>query len=57
VPLHRRRIETWLRERPRDGFGRHAYTGADFGLSEARLDAEFGPYVERFGIAREEPGA
>jgi hypothetical protein len=52
-PLHRRRIEAWLRERSQSQFGRHGYDPADFGFSDSRFQAEYGDYCERFSIPRE----
>jgi len=51
--LHRRRMETWMRDRPQRAFGRHRYALGDFGLDAAGLGAEFAAYCERFGLARE----
>jgi hypothetical protein len=51
--LHRRRMETWMRDRPQSAFGRHRYDLADFSLSAEALDRAYAPYRERFGVARE----
>jgi len=51
--LHRRRMETWMRDRPQSAFGRHRYDLADFALSADALDRAYAPYRERFGVARE----
>jgi hypothetical protein len=52
-PLHRARIETWMKQRSQSAFGRHGYDPADFGYSGERFDADFGAYCERFSIPRE----
>jgi len=53
TPLHRRRMQAWMRDRPQTAFGRHRYDLADFGLERAALDAEYAAYRERFDVARE----
>jgi hypothetical protein len=52
-PLHARRMEAWMRERPQAAFGRHVYDPADFGWSYEQLAEEFGAYRERFGVAKD----
>jgi hypothetical protein len=42
------RMEQWRVDNPRDKHGGHQYDGAEFGLTEERLAARFGPYRERF---------
>jgi hypothetical protein len=51
--LHARRMQVWMRERPQETFGRHAYDPADFGWSWDALAEEFRAYRERFGVPRE----
>ena len=51
--LHRRRMEAWLRDRPRERFGRHVYHPADFGWSYDELAESFRDYREHFDVARE----
>jgi hypothetical protein len=46
-------MQLWMRERPQETFGRHAYDPADFGWSWVSLADEFRPYRERFSIPRE----
>jgi hypothetical protein len=53
LPLHRRRMEVWMRDRPQDRFGRHRYDAADFGFREAALREQYAAYTERFGVAAE----
>ena len=50
-PLHARRMETYLQDRPQDAFGRHRYDPADFGWTYAGLAEEFADYTERYQIA------
>ena len=52
-PLHARRMEVWLRDRPRDVHGRHHYDAADFGLTREDLHERFAAYRERFGVPDE----
>jgi len=42
------RMKAWQADNPRDKHGGHQYDGAEFGLTEERLAARFGPYRERF---------
>lgn len=44
----RRRMENYIRNRPRDKHGVHSYSAAQFGLSEAQHGVVFAPYRERF---------
>jgi hypothetical protein len=55
TPLHRRRMEAWMRDRPQTRFGRHRYDLADFGLDPEALEADFAAYRERFQVAVEGP--
>ena len=57
VPLHRRRMQAWMRERHQTAFGRHRYDPADFGWSYAELAEQFGAYRERYAIPREASAA
>jgi hypothetical protein len=50
LPLHRRRMETWLQERGQDAFGRHRYDLADFGLEEQGIRERFRSYTERYDV-------
>ncbi|MEM7409500.1 MAG: sulfotransferase [Myxococcota bacterium] len=52
-PLHRRRMEAWMRERPQDVHGRHRYDGRDFGLDRDGLRERYAAYQERFAIPEE----
>ena len=49
-PLHRRRMEMWMRERHQAAFGRHVYDAADFGLDPDTIREQQHPYGERFGV-------
>jgi LPS sulfotransferase NodH len=53
APLHRRRMEAWLRDRPQEAFGRHRYDLADFGLRPEALDERYAAYRARFDVPRE----
>ena len=46
-------IETYVRARPKGGYGKHEYRFEDHGLNEAEERAKFRPYMVRFGIAPE----
>jgi len=52
-PLHRRRMQAWMRERHQSAFGRHRYDPADFGWSYDEIAEQFGAYRERYAIPRE----
>jgi len=54
-PLHRRRIELFMRHRPRDLYGRHVYRMDDFGLTPAAIDTRFERYRKRFALEHERP--
>ena len=45
-------METFLRYRPKDVFGRHVYDPADFGWTYDGLAQEFRWYTERYQIRR-----
>ncbi|HWD54510.1 MAG TPA: sulfotransferase [Acidimicrobiales bacterium] len=51
--LHARRMEAFLRDRPKDAFGRHLYDPADFGWTYAGLAEEFLDYTQRYHIPSE----
>jgi hypothetical protein len=50
-PLHARRMQSYLEDRPQDAFGRHRYDPADFGWTYPELAEEFKDYTRRYGIA------
>jgi hypothetical protein len=52
-PLHARRMERWMQDRPQQSFGRHVYDAAELGLPRDALDAEYADYCERFGVVPE----
>jgi hypothetical protein len=52
-PLHVRRMETWMRDRPQDVHGRHRYQLADFGFTREGLDERYETYRKRFGVPSE----
>jgi Sulfotransferase family len=51
--LHARRMEVFLKDRPKDAFGRHRYDPADFGWTYAGLAEEFSDYTQRYHIRSE----
>lgn len=51
---HAARIESYLRDKPRGKFGRHAYTLEEYGLDEATVRETYAGYVEAYGIRRED---
>ncbi len=53
-PLHARRMEAWMRDRPQDVHGRHVYDPADFGLTADGIAERYAAYVERFAVPPEE---
>lgn len=52
-PLHERRMQSWMQERPQEHHGRHRYDAADFGLSESNIEALYADYCKRFEVPRE----
>jgi hypothetical protein len=46
----RARMQRWLADNPQHRFGEHRYGRAEFGLSAERVAAEFGGYLDRFGV-------
>jgi hypothetical protein len=52
-PLHARRMEVWMRDRPQDVHGRHRYDLADFGFTREGLDERYEAYRKRFGVPSE----
>ena len=52
-PLHTRRMEAWMRDRPQETFGRHGYDATDFGLTTEGIREEFATYCERYDIPEE----
>jgi hypothetical protein len=56
-PLHARRMEAFLEQRPQDAFGRHRYDPADFGWTYAGLAEEFDDYTERYSVRTEDRSA
>lgn len=51
--LHVHRMQVWMATRPQNTFGRHGYDISDFGLSKASVRAQFGEYMQRFGIVND----
>ena len=52
-PLHARRMQVWMRDRPQDVFGRHVYDAVDFGLSRDGISERYAEYTERFAVPEE----
>jgi hypothetical protein len=52
-PLHARRIERFVRQRPPDLYGRHVYRLEDFALRVEAIDERFARYRQRCGVALE----
>lgn len=42
-------IDTYLKNRPQDKYGRHKYDPSDFGFTREGVDKEFEAYLARFG--------
>ena len=53
----RRRMEDYIRNRPRDKHGVHSYSTEQFGLSEQRHGGVFAPYRQRFAGFLADAGA
>jgi hypothetical protein len=49
-PLHARRMEAWVHDRPADHHGKHVYDPADFGWTYAALDDELAAYIDRYDV-------
>jgi len=52
-PLHARRMERWMQDRPQQAFGRHVYRAEELGLSRAQIDADYAEYRARFAVPSE----
>jgi len=53
-PLHARRMEVWMRDRPQEVHGRHVYDPADFGLTTEAIAERYSEYRERFAVPDED---
>lgn len=51
--LHERRVEAWIREKPKAADGRHVYDPKDFGWTYPGLADEWSDYIDRFQIPAE----
>ncbi|MFN8628533.1 MAG: sulfotransferase [Candidatus Binatia bacterium] len=47
------RIATYLRDKPRDKFGKHRYAAEDYGLTDAAIREQFRFYTDHYGIELE----
>ena len=52
-PLHERRVELFMQNRPRDHYGRHVYRLDDFGMTTRAIDERFETYRQRYGASFE----
>jgi len=52
-PLHERRIEAFMRQRPQDLYGRHVYRLDDLGMKAAAIEERFARYRQRYGVEHE----
>jgi hypothetical protein len=50
---HDERIRTYLRDKPKGKFGKHAYTFEEYGLDEKTIVETYAGYVEHYGVASE----
>lgn len=48
-----RAIRTYLKEKPREKFGKHRYAAADYGLTNGELRERFGFYTDHYGVELE----
>jgi hypothetical protein len=55
--LHARRMDVFLKDRPKDAFGRHLYDPADFDWTYEGLAEEFADYTQRYHIRSESQAA
>lgn len=53
MPDHLERLKAWIRQRPKNTFGRHVYPLEDFGLSAEKLHSQYADYISRFNVALE----
>lgn len=53
-PEHEARIAAWVRQRPKNRFGRHVYSPGEFGLSAEALREQYADYIGRYGVALED---
>lgn len=53
-PLHERRMQAWMRDRPQEVFGRHGYDARDFGLRLEEIGEKYRSYCERYDVPRED---
>ena len=51
--LHKRRIDTWLTQRPQHAAGVHSYDPGDFGWTEKMLSERYSSYRQRYKVAQE----
>ena len=51
---HADRIRDYLAHKPKGKFGAHKYTAEDWGLDSERIRREMAPYMEYYGVTRED---
>jgi hypothetical protein len=51
----RLRVANYQEDNPKDKYGRHVYTAAQYGLDGAALRTRFAPYIERYSVAPDKP--
>jgi Sulfotransferase family len=55
-PLHERKINAWVQQRPKNTFGIHKYSLEDFGLNPQEMREQFAAYIERYKVPAEYKG-
>jgi hypothetical protein len=53
-PLHRQRMDTWLRQRSQHSEGIHSYQAGDFGWTADALQQRYKQYRERYTVPTED---
>ena len=48
TPMAEQKMQAWHDSNEQGRFGKHEYSLAEFGLSEASIDAAFADYIKRF---------
>ncbi len=55
-PLHARKIDAWVAQRPKNTFGVHKYTLEEFGLDAKKMREQYAEYMERYNVPVEYKG-
>ena len=53
-PLHKKKMQAWLKFNPKDKHGKHNYSLSDYGLTADQVKEEFKEYITRYNIPLEE---